>query len=128
MEKYTGKDGFVWWVGVVEDRNDPLLLGRCRIRCYGWHSSDKNKVKTNDLPWAHPVQPISSAAISGVGQSPLGPVEGTWVVGFFRDGDEAQHPVFIGTLGGIPQEPNKTNIGFNDPYNEKGDRPNGPNP
>jgi len=23
---------FVWWQGVVEDRVDPLMLGRCRVR------------------------------------------------------------------------------------------------
>jgi hypothetical protein len=128
MEKFVGKDNFVWWVGVVEDRNDPLQLGRCRVRCYGWHTADKVSVATKDLPWAHPVQPITSAAVSGVGQSPVGPVEGTWVVGFFRDGCEAQHPVIIGTLGGIPQEPNTSNVGFNDPNSEKGTRPNGPYP
>jgi hypothetical protein len=128
MEKFVGKDNFVWWVGVVEDRNDPLQLGRCRVRCYGWHTADKVSVATKDLPWAHPIQPITSAAVSGVGQSPVGPVEGTWVVGFFRDGDEAQHPIIIGTLGGIPQEPNMSNVGFNDPNSEKGTRPNGPYP
>ena len=128
MEKFAGRNSFVWWVGVVEDRNDPLLMGRCRVRCYGWHSADKNAVATEDLPWAHPVQPITSAAVSGVGQSPLGPVEGTWVVGFFRDGDEGQHPVIIGTLGGIPNEPNQPNIGFYDPNSEQGTRPNGPYP
>lgn len=31
----------------------------------------------------HPVQPMTSAAMSGIGTTPLGPVEGTWVVGFF---------------------------------------------
>ena len=128
MEKFAGRDEFVWWVGVVEDRNDPLQMGRCRARCYGWHSADKNAVATEDLPWAHPVQPITSAAVSGVGQTPLGPVEGTWVVGFFRDGKEGQHPVIIGTLGGIPNEANQSNIGFNDPNSEQGTRPNGPYP
>ena len=24
---FAGRDGFVWWFGVVEDRNDPLALG-----------------------------------------------------------------------------------------------------
>ena len=30
---FAGKNGFIWWVGVVEDRQDPLKLGRCRVRC-----------------------------------------------------------------------------------------------
>jgi hypothetical protein len=80
--------------GVVEDRNDPLSLGRVRIRFVGLHSEDKLKIKTEDLPWAYPVQPITSAAMNGIGTSPLGPVEGTWVVGFFRD-QNMQQPVYF---------------------------------
>ena len=38
MAEFMGKDGFVWWQGVGEDRNDPLYLGRCRIRILGWHT------------------------------------------------------------------------------------------
>ena len=110
-----GKDGFVWWQGVVEDRHDPLFLGRCRIRILGWHTEDKTDMPTESLPWAYPVQPIISAAQTGVGISPTGPVEGTWVVGFYRDGEQAQEPVFFGTLGGIPELPSVSNVGFNDP-------------
>ncbi len=100
--------------GVVEDRNDPLSLGRVRIRFVGLHSEDKLKIKTEDLPWAYPVQPITSAAMNGIGTSPLGPVEGTWVVGFFRD-QNMQQPVYFGTLGGVPQEVADPQQGFNDP-------------
>ena len=103
MANYMGKDGFIWWQGVVEDRHDPLYLGRCRVRILGWHTDNKVEMPTESLPWAFPVQPITSAAQTGVGISPTGPVEGTWVVGFFRDGEDAQEPVFFGTLGGIPE-------------------------
>ncbi len=97
-----GRDGFTWFVGVVEDRNDPKYLGRCRVRCLGLHTENIEKLPTADLPWAHPMNPITSATISGVGQTPLGPVEGTWVVGFFTDGGEAQTPIIMGTLPGVP--------------------------
>lgn len=109
-----GKDGFVWWHGVVEDRNDPLQLGRCRVRILGWHSESKTMMKTEDLPWAYPLQPITSAAMSGIGYSPVGPVEGTWVMGFFRDGESAQQPVMLGTFGGIPGT-TQPKEGFSDP-------------
>ena len=115
MAEFMGKDGFVWWQGVVEDRHDPLFLGRCRIRILGWHTEDKTDMPTESLPWSYPVQPIISAAQTGVGISPTGPVEGTWVVGFYRDGEQAQEPVFFGTLGGIPELPSVSNVGFNDP-------------
>jgi len=99
-----GKDGFQWFVGVVEDRNDPKTLGRVRVRCLGYHTEDLVKLPTADLPWAHPMNPITSATVSGVGQSPLGVVEGTWVIGFFTDGPTAQQPMIIGTLPGVPKD------------------------
>ena len=109
---------FVWWQGVVEDRGDPLKLGRVRVRILGYHTDNKQKnigIPTDELPWATPSQPINSAAINGIGISPTGPVEGTWVFGFFRDGDNAQEPVITGTFGGIPEEKPNTTLGFNDP-------------
>ena len=96
-----GKDGFIWFVGVVEDREDPKKVGRVKVRCLGYHTKDKVKLPTDDLPWAHVMNPITSATVSGVGQTPLGVVEGTWVVGFFTDGETAQQPMIIGTLPGV---------------------------
>jgi len=103
MKNFMGKDGFQWFVGVVEDRNDPKTLGRVRVRCLGHHTEDLNKLPTKDLPWAHPMNPITSATVSGIGQTPLGVVEGTWVVGFFSDGVAAQQPIIMGTLPGVPK-------------------------
>ena len=82
---FMGRDGFIWWAGVVEDRSDPLKLGRCRVRCLGYHTDDRTLLPTEDLPWAHPLLPITSSGVSGIGQSPLGLLEGSWVIGFFRD-------------------------------------------
>jgi hypothetical protein len=109
---------FVWWQGVIEDRIDPLKLGRCRVRILGYHTDNKEDGKgipTEHLPWATPTQPITSAAMNGVGTTPLGPVEGTWVFGFFRDGEDAQEPVMMGTFGGIPEKVSNPALGFNDP-------------
>ena len=102
QQNFMGKSGFTWFVGVVEDRNDPKFLGRVRVRCLGLHTENLEKLPTTDLPWAHPMNPITSATVSGIGQTPLGPVEGTWVVGFFSDGEEAQQPIIMGTLPGVP--------------------------
>jgi hypothetical protein len=115
MRNFIGKNNFVWFIGVVEDRNDPIRLGRVRVRCYGWHTDDKAQIPTESLPWATPMQDITSAAISGVGRSPTGIVEGTWVVGFFLDGEQAQEPVIIGTMAGAPSSFGTPNVGFNDP-------------
>ena len=99
-----GKDGFTWFVGVVEDRADPKKLGRLKVRCLGYHAKELNKLPTADLPWAHVMNPITSATVSGVGNTPLGAVEGTWVIGFFIDGPDAQQPMIMGTLPGVPKD------------------------
>lgn len=108
------REDLIFWTGVVEDRNDPLFLGRCRVRIHGFHSKFKEPVATSaldnpsadyipieELPWAYPIQPITSGAMTGIGHAPLGPVEGTWIFGFFFDGSDMQQPVMLGTLGGI---------------------------
>ena len=90
---------FAWWQGVVEDRNDPEKFGRYKVRILGYHTLDKNVLPTESLPWAIPMQPVTSAAISGVGSSPTGLVEGSAVIGFFVDGDDGQIPVIMGSFG-----------------------------
>jgi len=111
---FQGKDGFIWWNGVVEDRKDPLFLGRCRVRILGWHTADKSELPTKNLPWAFPIMPITSASQTNAGEAPVGPVEGTWVMGYYRDGELAQEPVMMGTMHGIPADYAKQNTGFND--------------
>lgn len=91
-----------FYVGVVEDRMDPLELGRCKVRVIGLHTEDKSVLPTDKLPWAHIVQPANSAAMSGIGFSPTGLVEGTVVKIEFADIDQ-QQPYITGTIGGIPQ-------------------------
>ena len=116
---FMGRDGFIWFAGVVEDRQDPLKLGRCRVRCLGYHTEDKNVLPTSDLPWAHPLLPITSSGVSGIGQTPLGLLEGSWVIGFFRDADTKQDAVILGSLPGKPISTGALNaaegLGFSDP-------------
>jgi hypothetical protein len=115
MKNFIGRGNFTWFIGVVEDRNDPTQLGRVRVRCYGWHIDDKGQIPTDQLPWAIPVNPIQSASVSGVGHSPTGLVEGSWVVGFFVDGERAQEPMILGSIYGIPSSLSDPLTGFNDP-------------
>lgn len=105
-------------MGVVEDVNDPLFLGRCKVRVLGSHSAKKVDISTEDLPWAMPIQPITSAGRSGKGHSPTGLVPGGWVVGFFRDGPNQQEPMIMGSVGGIPQEETDLENGFTDPRDQ----------
>lgn len=115
MIEFMGQSGFVWWFGVVEDIDDPLKLGRARVRIFGYHTDDKKAIPTVELPWAHPLQDIGSASISGIGKSPTGLVTGSHVFGFFRDGVNAQQPVIMFSVGGIPTDLADKSKGFNDP-------------
>ena len=115
MRKFIGTET-VWFFGVVEDRDDPSQLGRVKVRCYGWHTDDKSQISTEDLPWAIPVSPIQSASVSGIGQSPTGLVEGSWVFGIFIDGNRAQEPMVLGSIAGAPSNFADVTKGFNDPF------------
>ena len=113
---YFGRDSYFWWVGVVEDRRDPKKLGRLRVRVLGCHTEVKQLIPTCELHWAYVYQPFQwNPAMNGLGHSPTGPVEGTWVFGFFKDNESAQDPVVLGSIHGIPEEPPKPCIGFYDP-------------
>lgn len=105
---------FKWWIGIVEDRVDPAMLGRCRVRIIGYHTEDKNELPTANLPWAVPAMPATSPSLSGVGETPSF-VQGTTVLGFFSDGDDEQIPVIMGTLPGKPRNKRSNETGFSDP-------------
>ena len=98
---FLGQDGFVWAIGVVEDRFDPEKLGRVRVRWLGYHTDDKAKILTKDLPWSQVMQSVGGNSMAGVGDAPVNIVEGTWVVGFFRDPGTFQDSVVIGTMPGM---------------------------
>ena len=106
---------FTWFTGVVEDRNDPKKLGRLKVRCMGFHTDNTTDIPSDDLFWMNVMMPANSSSMNGIGQSPTGIVEGSWVVGFFRDGEYKQDGIIMGTLGGIPEQVAQKNKGFNDP-------------
>ena len=96
------EDGFVdgkfsWFIGVVEDVNDPELMNRVRVRAYGYHNDVKDQLATKDLPWATVMMPTTSASQKGIGSNHELMVN-SWVVGFFRDGPSAQDPIVMGSI------------------------------
>jgi hypothetical protein len=108
-KNFMGLDGFVWFIGVVENRKDPLNLNRCQIRAFGWHTDNKALIPTAELPWAQPLLPYNGSSTSA------GPKEGDMVIGFFTDGNSAQFPVVFGVLPGIPDTLPPIDKGFSDP-------------
>lgn len=95
------------FIGKVENRNDPLKLGRCQVRVMGVHDENPAVLPTIDLPWAMPISPVNSAASAGIGVSPTGIVLGSIVLVTFTDKDD-QTPVILGTLAGVPQNQNNS--------------------
>jgi len=89
----------MWFFGVVEDVNDPLQLGRVRVRPYNVYSSQQAEVSTEQLPWASVIQSTSRSATNNVGTNPALSV-GTTVFGIFADGEEAQTPMIMGRISG----------------------------
>jgi GH24 family phage-related lysozyme (muramidase) len=108
LEKnYAGIDGFIWWMGVVENRQDPLELGRCQVRFFGYHSDSLTDIPSANLPWAHPIHSLNSHMFTT-------PKETDVVFGFFADGESKQFPVMVGIVPGIQSNPKNTGTGYND--------------
>ena len=114
-----------FWYGIVEDRQDPLKIGRVRVRVHGVHTHIKDQISTPDLPWAQVLLPTTEAGLSGFGRG-NGLVEGSTVFGFWRDENYMQDPVVLGVSAGMPAQGSRITIkdeliqrkiedGFNDP-------------
>jgi len=103
-----------FYIGVIEDRQDPKEMGRVRVRVLGLHSDDRvNDVPINMLPWSMVVHPANASSTSG-GISQL--VEGTWVLVMYLD-ETMQDPIVLGSLPSTvgPQKPDYDK-GFSDPF------------
>lgn len=96
MSEFLPNINFTFFTGVVEDDQDPLKLGRVRVRAHGYYTEDTSQITTEDLPWAH-VAYMNSKETSV-------PEKDEWVFGFFLDGREAQKPLVLGVLPGIVDE------------------------
>lgn len=84
-----------FWMGVVENSNDPLMMGRCQVRIQGIHSDNKNLVPTADLPWAMSQNTSNSSRL----YSTYNP--GDFVFGMFPSGMSTQSPIITGSLPGF---------------------------
>lgn len=93
-----GYEGFTWALGKVEDLEDPKKLGRVKVRVFSEHDD----LTVDDLLWCHPLLPVTSAALTGVGQSPTGLLVGSYVMLFYMDGKEKQKPIILGSIPKIP--------------------------
>ena len=97
---FFGKDSFVPFIGQVEDVNDPKRSGRVKVGCLGWHPIEKNGdngLSTDDLPWAKTCMPLTLPHQMRSGAK-HGLVPGSWVFGFFTDGNDANDAMVVATF------------------------------
>jgi hypothetical protein len=98
---FIGRDGFYWWIGQIEDVNPPKNYdNQVKVRIIGQHLKDCKKVETIDLPWSIVMMPATAPRREGNSDYQTSKYKvGDWVIGFFMDGAEGQHPIVIGSLG-----------------------------
>ena len=119
QKDFAGKGGFIWWVGFVEDRMDPLKLGRLKIRCVGWDADNKMQLPTDALPWAQVAFPVNNV-------NPYACKEGDMVLGFFADGEAAQQRIVFGQFPSIPLKEANAEEAYSDPREDLADAPRPP--
>lgn len=112
---FLGRDGFVWWVGQIADAkmwktNQPGrrtlsnsdhkgFAERYRVRIMGYHTADSKALPDNDLPWATVMYPVTAGSGGATASESTQLRQGSFVFGFFMDGEDGQVPVIMGVLG-----------------------------
>lgn len=99
--KQAGTGDLLPFIGVVEDVNDPLQLGRVKVRIINQNDND-TPTPVEDLQWCTVMMPVTSAAMSGVGTSPTWLEVGSYVIGIYLDGRTKRQPLIQGTFNKIP--------------------------
>lgn len=75
-----------WFVGVVENVNDPQEGGRVQVRINNIHDASPETLPTKFLPWTRLSLPVNNACtVEGVGESPTGLVVGSHIFGISLD-------------------------------------------
>lgn len=112
-------DNLSWFVGVVEDRLDPMQQGRVKVRAVGVHpfsriQGDIAGIPVEDLPWMSVVLPVTSASVSGISGAVTGLVNGSSVFGVWLDKYKTNGLVLGSYSGNQVNIPNSEE-GFSDP-------------
>ena len=112
---FVGRDGFNWWIGQIppeeswrenitgkrnKKNTDAKGFGeRYRVRIMGYHTANADDIPDDELPWAYVMYPVTAGG-GGRGSSQNANItQGTFVFGWFMDGEDAQLPIIMGVLG-----------------------------
>jgi len=116
---------FLWWVGQIpndENWRENIKPGkfespedipgwgyRYKVRIIGLHDQDDATLKSDQLPWAQVMYPITAGGGQGGSFQTPAIKQGNFVFGFFLDGQDQQVPVIMGVLGANAQTPKAIN-------------------
>jgi len=94
FEHGVGIKNPLFFVGVVENNNDPRKEQRVQVRAFGIHGTN-TEILTENLPWAICIK----GDYDPNGKPGWGlPSVDSWVFGFFLDGRDAQQPMILGLI------------------------------
>jgi hypothetical protein len=116
---FVGRDGFIWWIGQIADENtwkanipgfpaptnestEEEVIGfgeRYKVRIMGYHTAAPSELTDEELPWATVMYPVTAGGGGRGSSQNANLTQGTFVFGFFLDGDNAQQPVIMGCMG-----------------------------
>ena len=115
QKHFVGRDGFVWWIGQVVDETKwrdningrrvastdaiPGFGERYKVRIMGYHTANIDDLKDDELPWATVMYPVTAGSGNAGASTSAQLRQGSFVFGFFIDGEDAQQPVIMGVLG-----------------------------
>ena len=122
---------FLWWVGQIADdstwrenisagkiksKNDTPGWGyRYKVRIIGIHDQGESSIKSEQLPWAQVMYPITAGGGQGGSFQTPALKQGNFVFGFFLDSQDRQVPVIMGVLGNNATTRLKTKTGLGGP-------------
>jgi hypothetical protein len=112
---FVGRDGFQWWIGQIppeeswreniageaaESNTTAKGFGeRYRVRILGYHTANADDIPDDELPWAYVMYPVTAGGGGRGSSQSANLTQGTFVFGWFMDGDDAQLPIIMGVLG-----------------------------
>lgn len=124
---------FLWWVGQVADDKEwrsniketkikdkeeiPGWGYRYKVRIIGLHDQQEETLKSDQLPWAQVMYPITAGGGQASAWQTPAIRQGNFVFGFFLDAQDQQVPVIMGVLGANAQVDRENSTGAADGNN-----------